>query len=155
MLRFLPPVSTFSARNASDHNPAFDVHTKKRNACIFRVSLVKQERLITKTTTLNLNHLLVQYCLCLPCHHCLDMTWKCLIIFTLWCSMEDVKKWWQKFLSFWTWIWFCRIQLQESMPTFEQVPAGIIIILIKIERMWINFLRNVSATVAIMVSFNP
>ena len=33
------------------------------------------------------------------------------------------------------------------------VPVGILIILIKIER--INILSNVSATIAIMVSFNP
>ena len=48
--RFLSPVSTVSAGNARDHDSPYGAHTskkKERNAFIFRVSLLKQARLIT------------------------------------------------------------------------------------------------------------
>ena len=47
MSRFLSPVSTISTRNTWDYNPLLaHAQEKKRNACIFRVVLLKQIRLI-------------------------------------------------------------------------------------------------------------
>ena len=65
----------------------------------------------SKTTSLHM-----QYTWCL-CHHCKNMTWKFRLEGLPF--MEDVNNPGQNFLSFfWTWIWFLRIQLQESCLHF-------------------------------------
>ena len=54
--RFLSPVSTVSVCNAYNHDCPFGAHAgkkkrkKKRNACKFRVSLLKQEVKILATS---------------------------------------------------------------------------------------------------------